>query len=145
MKFNLIIDKTKEEHVDATLHSKGSFAGRLEELVLSYSGEDSITAYTEDDIKVLAFSEIECVTVENGKTYAIAATGERYRLKCKLYEIGEQLPTYFLKINKSSIANRNRIERFSAAFSGSVDVIFKSGYKDYVSRRCFADIKKELK
>ena len=51
MKFNLIIDKTKEEHVDATLHSKGSFAGRLEELVLSYSGEDSITAYTEDVIE----------------------------------------------------------------------------------------------
>ena len=33
----------------------------------------------------------------------------------------------------------------AAAFSGSVDVIFKSGYRDYVSRRCFADIKKELK
>ena len=59
--------------------------------------------------------------------------------------IGELLPAYFMKINKSSIANRNRIEKFAAAFSGSVDVIFKSGYRDYVSRRCFADIKKELK
>ena len=50
-----------------------------------------------------------------------------------------------IKINKSSLANRKQIERFSAAFSGSVDVIFKSGFRDYVSRRCFADIKKELK
>ena len=145
MNFKLTIDKTQEERVEATLRSKGDFAFRLEELVRGYSGDNSITAYTEDDIKVLAFSEIECVTVENGKTYALTVSGERFRLKRKLYEIGELLPAYFMKINKSSIANRNRIEKFAAAFSGSVDVIFKSGYRDYVSRRCFADIKKELK
>ena len=145
MNFKLTIDKTQEERVEATLRSKGDFADRLEELVRGYSGDNSITAYTEDDIKVLAFSEIECVTVENGKTYALTVSGERFRLKRKLYEIGELLPAYFMKINKSSIANRNRIEKFAAAFSGSVDVIFKSGYRDYVSRRCFADIKKELK
>ncbi len=145
MNFKLTIDKTQEERVEATLRSKGDFAYRLEELVRGYSGDNSITAYTEDDIKVLAFSEIECVTVENGKTYALTVSGERFRLKRKLYEIGELLPAYFMKINKSSIANRNRIEKFAAAFSGSVDVIFKSGYRDYVLRRCFADIKKELK
>ncbi len=145
MNFKLTIDKTQEERVEATLRSKGDFAYRLEELVRGYSGDNSITAYTEDDIKVLPFSEIECVTVENGKTYALTVSGERFRLKRKLYEIGELLPAYFMKINKSSIANRNRIEKFAAAFSGSVDVIFKSGYRDYVSRRCFADIKKELK
>ena len=145
MNFKLTIDKTQEERVEATLRSKGDFAYRLEELVRGYSGDNSITAYTEDDIKVLAFSEIECVTVENGKTYALTVSGERFRLKRKLYEIGELLPAYFMKINKSSIANRNRIEKFAAAFSGSVDVIFKSGYRDYVSSRCLADIKKELK
>ena len=145
MNFKLTIDKTQEERVEATLRSKGDFAYRLEELVRGYSGATSITASTEDDIKVLAFSEIECLTVENGTTYALTVSGERFRLKRKLYEIGELLPAYFMKINKSSIANRNRIEKFAAAFSGSVDVIFKSGYRDYVSRRCFADIKKELK
>ncbi len=127
MKFKLNIDKNKEELVEATLHRKGDFSYKLEEMVLGYSGEDSITAYTEDDIKVLKFSEIE------------------YRLKMRLYEISEILPGYFIKINKSSLANRKQIERFSAAFSGSVDVVFKSGFRDYVSRRCFADIKKELK
>lgn len=145
MKFKLNIDKNKEEVVEATLHSKGDFSYKLEEMVLGYSGEDSITVYTEDDIKVLKFSEIECVTVDGSKTYAVDVSGERYRLKMRLYEISEILPGYFIKINKSSLANRKQIERFSAAFSGSVDVIFKSGCRDYVSRRCFADIKKELK
>ncbi len=145
MKFKLNIDKSKEELVEATLHGRGDFSYRLEELVLSYIGEDSITAYTEDDIKVLKFSEIECVTVVDSKTYAVDTSGERYRLKMRLYELSEILPGYFIKINKSSLANRTRIERFSAAFSGSVDVVFKSGYRDYVSRRCFSDIKKEMK
>lgn len=145
MKFKLTIDKTKEELVEATLHEKGNFSYRLEELVRSYIGEDSITAYTEDDIKVLKFSEIECITVVDSITYAIVSTGERYRLKMRLYELSEVLPGCFIKINKSSLANRTRIDRFSAAFSGSVDVIFKCGYRDYVSRRCFSEIKKELK
>lgn len=145
MKFKLNIDKEKEELVEATLRRKGDFSYRLEELVLGYIGEDSITAYTEDDIRILKFSEMECITVVDSKTYAIDTSGERYRLKMRLYELSEILPSYFIKINKSSLANRTRIEKFSAAFSGSVDVIFKCGYKDYVSRRCFADIKKELK
>ena len=145
MQFKLTIDKTKEEKVEATLNDKGEFSYRLEELVLGYSGEDSVTAFTEDDIKVLKFRDIECVTVIDSKTYAIDTAGERYRLKMRLYEISEILPSYFIKINKSSLANKKQIERFSAAFSGSVDVIFKCGYRDYVSRRCFADIKKELK
>ena len=142
MKFKLNIDRNKEERVEATLHGKGDFSYRLEELVLGYSGEDSVMAYTEDDIKELKYRDIECVTVIDSKTYAIDTAGDRYRLKMRLYEISEILPSYFIKINKSSLANRKQIERFSAAFSGSVDVIFKCGYKDYVSRRCFADIKK---
>ncbi|MBQ5346928.1 MAG: LytTR family transcriptional regulator, partial [Ruminococcus sp.] len=68
-----------------------------------------------------------------------------HNLSFNLYEAAQELPASFIKINKSTIANKTRIERFSAVFSGSVDVIFKSGYTDYVSRRCFAEIKKELK
>ena len=100
------------------------------------------------------------MTLKNrGKTFAVVSnkveTGSLYKAeKITNYpgipdasgkEISEILPNYFIRINKSSLANRKQIERFSAAFSGSVDVIFKSGYRDYVSRRCFAEIKKELK
>lgn len=145
MKFKLTINKDKEETVEATLHSEGDFSYQLEELVRGYNGEDSITAFTEDDIKVLKYGEIEYITVIDSKTYAVTASGERYRLKMRLYELSEILPAYFIKINKSTLANKRRIEKFSAAFSGSVDVIFKSGSRDYVSRRCFSEIKKELK
>ena len=66
-------------------------------------------------------------------------------VKKRLYELEEILPSDFIKINRSCVANKKRIERFSAALTGAVNVIFKSGYTDYASRRCFAEIKKELK
>ena len=91
------------------------------------------------------YSLFECFAVTDGKTEAVTLSGERFRVKRRLYELEQTLPSDFIKINKSCIANKNRVERFSAAFSGAVDVIFKSGYTDYVSRRCFAQIKKELK
>lgn len=145
MKFELTIDKDKSEKVSATVHKRSRFTEQLEQLVLEHNGTDSVTAYTEDDIKILSFNEIECVTVIDGKTYVIASSGSKYKLRQRLYEMAEVLPAAFIKINKSSIANKSRIERFSAGFGGGVDVIFKSGYGDYVSRRCFAEIKKELK
>lgn len=145
MKFDLQVNSKAEERVSAILHRHCEFADKLEEMVMKYNGSDTVTVYTEDDIAVLKFSDIECVTVIDSKTFAIDKNGQSYRLKKRLYEIEEILPSSFIKINKSSIANRNSIKKFSAAFSGSVDVIFKSGYTDYVSRRCFAEIKKELK
>ena len=80
--------------------------------------------------------------VEDGKTFAVDSYGKKFRIKMRLYEIEEILPSNFIRINKSAIANEKRLERFSVGFSGAVDAVFKSGYKEYVSRRCFAEIKR---
>ncbi len=144
MNFRLVIDKSREEEVVATVHKKSELTDKIEELVMQYDGSDEITAYTEDDIKVLKLKEIECITVIDGKTYAICANREQFRLRQRLYEMEELLPECFIKINKSSLANQSRIERFTGMYTGAVDVIFKSGYREYVSRRCFADIKRRL-
>lgn len=144
MKFRLIIDKTKDEEITATVHSPSSLTERIEALVTQYSGTDRIPAYSEDEMKMLFFQEIECFSVIDGKTFAIDSKGEKFRIKMRLYEIEELIPSYFIRINKSVLANEKRIERFSAGFSGAVDAIFKSGYKEYVSRRCFAEIKRRF-
>ena len=109
---------------------------------MQYSGSDKIPAYTEEDMKMLPFEDIECITVLDGKTVAIDRNGTRYRLKLRLYELEKLLPASFIRINKSTLANENRLERFSAAFSGGVDAVFRCGYREYVSRRCFASIKR---
>lgn len=142
MKFTMIIDKTKDEEVVATVHAPSPLTEKIETLVQQYSAVDRVAAYTEDDMILLPFGQIECITVLDGKTYAIDVKGTRYRLKQRLYELEAILPASFIRINKSAIANENRLERFTASFSGAVDAVFRCGYKEYVSRRCFAAIKR---
>ena len=144
MKFTLIIDKEKDEEVVATVHQRTALAEEIESLVLKHAGADRIPAYTEDDMKMLAFSEIECVTVLDGKTYAIDVKNQRYRLRPRLYELEALLPSSFIRINKSTLANENRLDRVAVTYSGAVDAVFKCGYREYVSRRCFAQIKRRF-
>lgn len=141
MQLKLIIDRNKEEEVVATVHARSSFTEQLEALVMQYTGTDRIAGYAEDDWKFISVMDIECITVVDGKTYAIDKHNVRYRLKHRLYELETILPS-FIRINKSALANENRLERFSASFNGAVDAVFKCGYREYVSRRCFAQIKR---
>ena len=142
MKFKLIIDKEKDEEIVATVHGRSALIDEIESLILKHT--DRIPGYTEDDIKLLAVSDIECITVLDGKTYAIDSKNRRYRLKQRLYELEQQLPPSFIRINKSSLANENALDRFAVTYAGSVDAVFKCGYQEYVSRRCFAQIKRRL-
>lgn len=144
MKFTLIIDKQKDEEVVATVHERSALTDEIEALILKYAGADRIPAYRDDDMKMLAFSDIECITVLDGKTYAIDSQNRRYRLKQRLYELEQMLPASFIRINKSTLANENRLDRFAVTYSGGVDAVFKCGYREYVSRRCFAQIKRRF-
>ena len=142
MKFRLIIDKEKDEEVIVTAHRRTPLIDALEALISAHT--DRIPGYTEDDIKMLSVGEIECITVLEGKTYAVDSQNRRYRLKQRLYELEAQLPPSFIRINKSTLANKNALDRFAVTYAGSVDAVFKCGYREYVSRRCFAEIKRRL-
>ena len=143
MKFKLIIDKEKgEEEVVITAHQRTALIDEIEALISKHT--DRIPGYTEDNIKMLSVSQIECITVLDGKTYAIDYKNRRYRLKQRLYELEQQLPSSFIRINKSALANEARLDRFQVTYAGSVDAVFKCGYTEYVSRRCFAQIKRRF-
>ena len=142
MKFKMIIDPTKDEEIVVTAHAPSELTEKIQQLVQEYTGTDRVAAYLEDDIQMLPFAEIACITVIDGKTVAVDSKGKHYRLKQRLYELEAILPQSFIRINKSAIANERMIERFAANFSGAVDVVFQGGYREYVSRRCFAEIKR---
>ena len=144
MEYKLIIDEKQPETVVVTAHRRSSLTDAIEALLKSNTGTDRIYAYTEDEMKLLLFAEIECITILNGKTYAIDKHAKQYRLKQRLYELESILPTFFIRINKSAFANENRLERFAVTYSGAVDAVFKCGYREYVSRRCFAQIKRRF-
>jgi DNA-binding LytR/AlgR family response regulator len=88
------------------------------------------------------FSEIDCISVNDRKTQVVSSSGKIYRINDSLSSIEQKLPSYFIRINKSSIANERRIKSFVSGFGGSVDAVFLCGFRDYVSRRCFSQIKK---
>ena len=90
----------------------------------------------------LKFEEIECITIIERKVIAIDIDGDYYRINSRLRDLESILPSYFIRINKSSIANEHCILKFNTVFSGNVDAVFKCGYKEYVSRRCFAEIRR---
>ena len=142
MKYKLIINKNVEEEIVATVHAPSSLTQRIEDLVRSFSGTEFIVGYCDEEMRKLSFMEIECITVIDRKVIAIDEKGKHYFLKERLRDLEEILPSYFIRINKSALANEHRIQKFNAVFSGGVDAVFYCGYKEYVSRRCFAEIKR---
>ena len=142
MKYKLIIDKDAEEEIIAIVHSPSSLTEEIENLVNNFSGADFIIGYREEEIRKLPFREIECITIIDRKVIAIVSDGKRYRIKDNLRLLEEVLPAYFIRINKSALANEHRIEQFQAVVSGGVDAVFRCGYREYVSRRCFAEIRR---
>jgi DNA-binding LytR/AlgR family response regulator len=142
MKYKLIIDKNAEEEITATVHAPSSLTQQIENLVRSFSGADSLIGYRDGEMRRLEFSEIECITIFERKVVAIDGLGNQYFLKDRLRDLEDILPSYFIRINKSALANEHRIAQFNAVFSGGVDAVFHCGYREYVSRRCFAEIRR---
>lgn len=144
MKFRIIIDKEAEEELIAIVHEASELTEQIENLILSYRGSQKILAYNNEELVQLCFSDIECITVIERKIFAIDKNGLRYRMNRRLCDLEEILPSYFIRINKSTLANENCILRFSTVYTGAVNAVFKCGYEEYVSRRCFSEIKRRL-
>ena len=142
MKYKLVIDKDAAEEIIAIVHAPSDLTQQIETLVCGFSGADGVFGHREDELRKLAFSDIECITVLERKVIAVDTHGVHYRLQDRLRDLESILPSYFIRINKSTLANEHRILRFDAAFSGGVDAVFQCGYREYVSRRCFAEIKR---
>jgi len=142
MKYKLIIDRDAEESVTVVARGPSALTQQIEDLVRSRSGTDCLLGYREDEMRKLPFSEIECITILDRKVTAIDTAGNHYRIQERLRDLEPILPAGFIRINKSSLANEHRILRFDAVFSGGVDAVFRCGYREYVSRRCFAEIRR---
>ena len=92
MKYKLIIDKNVEEEIVAIVHAPSALTEQIENLVLSFSGTDSIIGYREGEMRKIAFQEIECITVLDRKVIAIDTNGNQYRIQDRLRDLEEILP-----------------------------------------------------
>lgn len=136
----IIIDKSKDEEVLIYTHEKTELVTEIERLV-SENNQDLI-GYKDCEAVKLNLFNVNCFTSENDKVFAL--TDKKYRVKSRLYQIETMLDDNFIRINQSCIANVRCIERLQATFSGAICVVFKNGYRDYISRRNLKKVKERL-
>ena len=141
MKFSLILGEEYEDEV--VIYAKEENATVSAIRAICEKEEMNIVGYSDGGIYTLSPYEIDCFVSEKDQLFAYTAVG-KLRIRSRLSKIEEELPTCFLRINQSCIANINMIERFDASFSGTLGVIFKNGYRDYVSRRNLKKVKERI-
>ena len=142
MIFKLQLDRNHVEEIVATVHQRTALIDEIERLVTQDNLSEQIPGYEEDEIVMLDLKLIDCFFVEDERTYAHCQDGKQYLIRRRLYELEKNLPGYYERISKSAIANWPRISRFRVQLSGAVDAVFKSGYTECISRRCFAELKR---
>lgn len=141
MKYTLNLDKKREEEIIIFAHEKNELIESIEKLLQNDSV--NLIGYKGQQIFKLDLKDIFCFTVEDSKIYAILEK-EKLLVKQRLYSIEQMLDNGFVKINQSCIANIKKIDHFDASISGSLIVIFKNGYRDYVSRRQIKSVKERI-
>ena len=141
MKFTVILNSEREDEVIVYAKEKNSLVKSIEDLV---NGADNyFTVQNERGIKRITEKEAYCFYIEDKKVYALTEK-EKLLLKMRLYSIEEKLSEDFIKINQSTVINIKKIQRFDVSVTGTLKVIMKNGYTDYVSRRRIKNVKERL-
>lgn len=141
MKCTVILDDIRDEEILIYARERNKIIDEIERIAAGEGQE--LVGFLRGEIVKLDTKDIYCFTVDCGKLYAVCEK-EKYLLKQRLYNIEEMLDKSFIKINQSSIANIKKIGKFDASVSGTLKVIFKNGYTDYVSRRNIKNVKERL-
>lgn len=141
MKFTVILNSEREDEVIVYAKEKNSLVKSIEDLV---NGADNyFTVQNERGIKRITEKEAYCFYIEDKKVYVLTEK-EKLLLKMRLYSIEEKLSEDFIKINQSTVINIKKIQRFDVSVTGTLKVVLKNGYTDYVSRRRIKNVKERL-
>lgn len=141
MKFSLHIDPEREEEIVIYAQENRAIFADIQRLLAAE--ETPLVGYEGEHIVVLKPKKISCFVSGDDKVFAICGE-HRYLVKKRLYQLEEQLGRDFMKINQSCLANISQISRFSASIGGSLEVVFRDGYRDYVSRRELKKVKERM-
>lgn len=140
MKCTTVINPNRDEEIVIYVKRRHELVERVEALCREECGE--LLGYDAGEIVRLSPDEVEAFCVRDGRIYAICAERD-FVIKERLYTLESRL-VGFVKINQSCLANIKHISRFRTSFGGSLSVIFRSGYTDYVSRRQLKALKEAV-
>jgi len=114
---------------------------RLNNLVKSGG---TLTVNREDMDYFLKFPEILFLETD-GTRVAVHTKKQIYSTKQKLYELEELLPTYFMRVSKSTILNLHEVRGIHKNITGASEIEFaNSEKKTYVSQNYYKQLMERL-
>lgn len=114
--------------------------------IMTMSNETKQIVGTKDNkIYLLTINEVICFYSEDKNNYCKTSAGS-FKIKEKLYELEEKLSKGdYVRISNSCIVNLKYVDSFDTSIIGTIEVIFRDGSKEYVSRRKVKDVMKKIK
>ena len=141
MKCYTYIEEKAEEKVLIYAKERTKLIDEIESLVESVNVD--LTGIFNDEIIKIDINDVICFLSENNKVFALI-NDKKYQIKQRLYQIEEMNLDNFIKINQSCLANKKKIKKFESTIGGSLKVVFKNGYVDYISRREVKNVKQRM-
>lgn len=141
MRFRFEQTNEKEEVV-VYGKEKTDLAIAIEKLCFEH-GAKLIGYYDNNRFKEITVDDVDCF-ITLGKNVVAICNNETLKVKYKLYELYEQYNSHLVYINQGCLANVSKIKQFDSSIGAALLVYFKSGYKDYVSRRQIKNVKERL-
>ena len=145
MKCKIITDSSREEEIVIYVREESEDILELRDKIEKLFSEvpSELIGYSDREIIPLCPDDVCCFITEGGKVFALT-DNKRWQLRQRLYVLEKNLGCDFIKINQSCIANIKQIKRFETSIGTSLSVVFKNGYKDYVSRRQLKAVKERI-
>ena len=141
MKCYTYIENVEEEKVLIYANERTKLVDEIESLISSF--DTNLTGSYNDEIIKIEINDVTCFVSENNKVFALI-NDKKYQIKQRLYQIEEMNLSSFIKINQSCLANKKKIKKFESTIGGSLKVVFKNGYIDYISRRELKKVKQRM-
>ena len=141
MNYKIEIIENQNEDIIVYAKAQTDTLNKIEALLETQQGD--LFGYVNGDTVKLSGQNIYCFFVESGKVYALTHQG-KFQIKERLYQLEQQYKKSFVKINQSCLINLSQIEKFQSSIGGTLSVILKNGYRDYVSRRQLKSVKERM-
>lgn len=141
MKYDLIINKEKEEQVIIIVNERNEIVDKIEKIL--FENDDYLLGYNNYDIVKIDYNDISCIFTEDNKVYTYNGN-TKYLLKSRIFQLEKKLNDDFIKINQGCIINIKSIYKFESTLMGAIKVVLKNGFSDYISRRELTKVKRRI-
>ena len=111
--------------------------------LLEAEGGGRLVVEQRERLFVLRPEEVYMIRVENEKTL-VYTKSEQYACGKRLYELETSLGSGFLRINKSTLVNLERLDYVEPTLGGLMLLVLKNGCRDHISRRYLPAFKQYL-